>query len=170
MHEPARLPPRLHHKSARILVRKRRSVKRTTLLTRSGDPVNAELAARVLDRNVREVARLEAEPWEKRRETAADRPLGAVLDLEHDAEPVARGTEKPLGAALGDPTAPEAHELGVGGAVAPDQLGASTHRVGDIKTAVEELEPREGLRHPLERQGVGRDAAPVDGGRKRSGL
>src|SRR5262249_1573571 len=32
--EPARLPPRLHHQSARILVRKRRCVKRTTLLTR----------------------------------------------------------------------------------------------------------------------------------------
>ena len=82
--EPARLPPRLHHQSARILVRKRQLWKGSGWLTCA--ELADDLAARVLDRDVRELSRLESEPREERAERAAKRALRAVLDLERDPE------------------------------------------------------------------------------------
>ena len=134
-------------------------------------PVNAkladDLAARVLHRNVREVAGVEAELLEEGSECAADRSLRPVLDLEGDAEAVSRRAEKAFGAPLGHPAVAEPHELGVRRAVAANQLRMCAHRVRGAQAAVERLEPGEGVRHPLERQRVGHHPAPVDGRRHR---
>ena len=54
--------------------------------------------------------------------------------------------------------------------VPADELRVRAHRVGGPDATVERLEPRERVRHPLERQRVGHDAAAVDGGRHRHGL
>ena len=86
------------------------------------------------------------------------------------AEPVARRAEQPFGPALRDPAVAQPHELRVGRAVAADELRTGTHRVGRPRAAVEPLEPGERVRHPLERERVGQDAAAVDRGRQRGGL
>ena len=77
---------------------------------------------------------------------------------------------RPFGAPLGHPAVAEPHELGVRRAVAANQLRVDAHRVRSPQAAVERLESGEGVRHPLERQRVGHNSAPVDGRRHRPRL
>ena len=94
-------------------------------------------------------------------------PSGAlrpVLDLERDAEAVAGSASSPSAPPL-TPSRAEPHELGVGARRPRDELGPRAHRVRDARSAVESLEPGERVRHPLEREAVGDDAAAVDGRR-----
>ena len=77
-----------------------------------------------------EVARLEAELLEERRERAAQRSLCSVLDLEGDPETVSHGAEKAFGAALGHPPVAEAHQLRVGCTIPANELRVRPHRIG----------------------------------------
>ena len=128
-----------------------------------------DLATRVLDRHYPELAGVDPELGQERRKRASHGPLAPVLDLERDADPVCGGgTEKSFRASLRDPARLRLHEHGVRCERAADELGVRTHRNRYMLPALELGEPRERVRHALERKGEGGDAAAVDADRDHS--
>ena len=157
MHEPARLPPRLHHQSARILVRKRRSVEEDHFVNawrRSG-----ERGAR---RRPRRASSRPAPPRGRPSRTRAARgtrraprrigrwaPSSTLSAMPSPSRAAQRSPSAPPFATQPSPS----RMSSVSAAPSPRiSSGSSTHRVGGARAAVERLEPREGVRHPLEGQ------------------
>src|SRR6266567_2556997 len=86
------------------------------------------LAPAVLDRDDLELVRLKSEPREECMRGRSERATVAVLGLERDSDPVARGAKEPFRSALGDPAGKRLHQLRVGCLWAADQIGMGTHR------------------------------------------
>src|SRR6185436_20516824 len=103
----------------------------------------ADLPPRLLDRSVRERARLEPESGEERNEGRPQGSRRAVVHLQGDTKSVADSAEQPLRPVLGDPAVPESHEVGVDPHFSAYQLGVASYRVSDPSPGVRRVESSE---------------------------
>src|SRR5918999_3153890 len=104
----------------------------------SSDDLADDVAARIVDGGPPEgLVELHAEGGEQRSERRLQRARASVLALEREPGPVGRGcAQESLGAAFRHPARARAHEVGVGGALAADQLRPSPHGGGHAAPAL----------------------------------